>query len=91
MNPYKAPGPDSFQPIFYRNYWDIISADLWELVAHAFDSGSIIPGLAETLIVPIPKVDSPLSLRDFRPISLCNVTLKVIFKVLVNRIRPPFR
>lgn len=57
-------------------------------MAKAFSTGSIPEHLAETLIVPIPKIDDPQSLRDFRPISLCNVLLKVISKVLVGRIRP---
>lgn len=88
MSPYKATGPDGFQPIFFRSYWNIASNDVWELVAKAFSTGSIPEHLAETLIVPIPKIDDPQSLRDFRPISLCNVLLKVISKVLVGRIRP---
>jgi hypothetical protein len=48
----------------------------------------IEPKLTETLIVPIPKVDVPKCLKDFRPISLCNVLLKLISKILVQRIRP---
>nr|KYP71420.1 hypothetical protein KK1_010679 [Cajanus cajan] len=39
-------------------------------------------------MVLIPKVDHPVSLKEFRPISLCNVAWKVISKVLVARLRP---
>jgi hypothetical protein len=88
MDPYKAPGPDGFQPVFFRNYWKIVSKDVWTLVHSAFASGYIEPKLTETLIVPIPKVDVPKCLKDFRPISLCNVLLKLISKILVQRIRP---
>lgn len=88
MSPYKAPGPDGFQPVFFRTYWHIVGMDVWEFVSKAFASGTIDPKLVETLIVPIPKVDEPSCLKEFRPISLCNVLLKLISKVLVCRIRP---
>lgn len=87
MSPYKAPRPDGFQPIFFRNYQDIIAFDIWEMVATTFSTGHIPPGLAATLIVPIPKVDQPFSLKGFCPISLCNVSLKIISKLLVNCIQ----
>ena len=45
-------------------------------------------GVNNTVIVLIPKVDQPLELRDFMPISLCNVIYKVVSKCLVNRLRP---
>lgn len=72
--------------IFFRNYWDIVATDIWSLVAEAFGTGTINPDLANTLVVPIPKIDSLT--KDFKPISLCNVTLKIISKVFVNHIRP---
>lgn len=87
MQSYKAPGLDGFQPIFFKTYWHIVGHDVWQQMA-AFQSGNIIPNLAETLIVPIPKINVPLHFKDFRPISLCNGLLKVISKVLVRRIRP---
>jgi len=83
MNQYKAPGPDGFQPIFYQTYWDNIGGEVAEFIAQVFTTGNIPPGLTETRIVPIPMVDSPLSLKDFRPISLCKVLLKAISKILV--------
>lgn len=42
----------------------------------------------ETFITLIPKVDSVSNIRNFRPISLCNVTYKIITKILEQRLRP---
>jgi len=49
--------------------------------------GKLTKGINSTLIVLIPKVDSPLCLADFRPISLVNSIYKILSKVLANRLR----
>lgn len=88
MKSYKAPGHDGFQPIFFKHFWDVVGDDIWHLVKEAFINGSSDARLSETLLVLIPKVTHPRCLKEFRPISLCNVTYKIITKVLVNRLRP---
>lgn len=88
MKSYKAPGPDAFQLFFFKTYWDIIGDDIWNLVKKAYETSSIDSRIAETLVVLIPKVDQPTRLKQFRPISLCNVTYKLITKIFVNKLRP---
>lgn len=59
MGSYKAPGPDGFQPVFFKSFWPPVAENIWELVAKAFNRGTFDSKLAETLIVPIPKVNVP--------------------------------
>ncbi|KAF7807491.1 Transposon TX1 uncharacterized [Senna tora] len=88
MKAFKAPGPDGFQPFFFKKYWDTLGDVVFNLVRKAFSDGTFDPTICETLIVLIPKEDTPTRITQFRPISLCNVIYKIISKVLVNRIRP---
>ena len=81
MNSFKAPGPDGFHPFFFKHYWEIVGDDVWHVVQEAFARGSLDSCLVETLIVLIPKTNQPVRLKDFHPISLCNVLYKIITKV----------
>ena len=53
-----------------------------------FKSGVMLEGVNDTAITLIPKVPHPKELKDFRPISPCNVLYKIVSKCLVNRVRP---
>lgn len=88
MKSYKAPGPDGFQPIFFKHLWELVKTDLLILVQQAFERGYFETCLSKILIVLHPKVDQPLRFKELRPISLCNVTYKMITKVVVQRLRP---
>ena len=52
-----------------------------------FENKEQISSVNETNIVLIPKTDYPETIRDFRPISLCNVVYKTLTKVIATRLR----
>ena len=53
-----------------------------------FDTVIMPNGVNDTMIVLILKVPHPKELKDFRPISLCNVVYKIVSKCMVSRLRP---
>ena len=40
-----------------------------------------------THIVPIPKINEPQKIADYRPISLANVISRIVLEVLANRLK----
>ena len=84
MGGLKAPGPDGFQGIFYQSYWETIQDDVNQLVKSLL-LGSVSPGsLNATNLVLIPKVLNLEVVSQFRPISLCNFSYKILSKVIAN-------
>jgi hypothetical protein len=88
IGPTKAPGPYGFPACFYQRNWGTLKGDILMTVQNFFEEGIMPEGINDTAIVLIPKNKNPLSLKDYRPISLCNVIYKVVAKCLVNRLRP---
>lgn len=62
--------------------------DVVKAVQTFFETGKMHKGVNDTAIVLSPKKDNPENLKDFRPISLCNVIYKVVSKCMVTRLRP---
>ncbi|CAJ2652454.1 unnamed protein product [Trifolium pratense] len=87
MHPDKAPDPDGFNPAFYQYFWELCGDDIFEAAKEWLDRGYFPSSLNETNICLIPKCENPISMKDLRPISLCNVLYKMISKMLANRLR----
>jgi hypothetical protein len=83
----KAPGPDGMPAVFYKRFWETVGDTVVEEVLNVLQGGSIPEGWNETIVVLIPKVQTPQSMKDLRPISLCNVVYKLVSKVLANRLK----
>ncbi|XP_039161281.1 uncharacterized protein LOC120289944 [Eucalyptus grandis] len=88
LGAFKAPGPDGFHGIFYREHWPVVSKDIHQALQLLFTTGHLDPALNRTQITLIPKVPQPEKLEQYRPISLCNFLYKIISKVLTNRLKP---
>lgn len=88
LHPLKAPGSDGFHAFFFHKHWEIVKEDVSQFISHIFSSKTLPPQINHTLLSLIPKVDSPLTIKQFRPIGLCNTIYKIVSKILVNRIRP---
>ena len=84
----KSPGPDGFTNEFYKKCWPIIKTDFYNLCNHFFDSSLCLRSINSSHITLIPKVDNPSSISDYRPISLLNSFVKLITKLLANRLQP---
>jgi hypothetical protein len=73
--------------IFYKNLWDVVGRKLSTEVLHVLSGNKLPEGWNDTVISLIPKTEKPERVSDLRPISLCNVTYKVVSKVLASRLR----
>ena len=83
----KSPGPDGIPVEVYRCLFDVLGEDLLRVIELSRLSGKILAVFNSTFLALIPKVDSPSSFEDFRPISLCNYVYKIIGKIISIRIR----
>ena len=84
----KAPGPDGFPGQFYKNLWEVVKDNVNRAISNFSEDSCSVDIINKTNIVLIPKVPYPESLDQYRPISLCNNSIKLISKLLANRIKP---
>jgi hypothetical protein len=83
----KSPGPDGFNTNFIKKCWPIISQDFYDLCDQFYHGGVCLRSINASYIVLIPKKDNASLVGDFRPISLLNNSMKIITKLLANRLQ----
>lgn len=84
----KAPGPDGFLASFFHSNWDNIGGDIVKEIQEVFLTGELPDSMNETHVCLIPKVQSPKTVSEYRPIALCNVYYKILSKLLTKRLQP---
>ena len=87
MKALTTPRLDDMPPLFYKTYWNIVVPDVVDAALSVLNSGIMPSNINHTFICVNPKVKSPESPKDFRPISLCNVMYKIISKTIANRLK----
>jgi hypothetical protein len=87
MQADKCPGPNGFNPGFYQHFWDTCGHEVYQAGCQWLANDVFPPHVNSTNITLIPKGDSQTSMKDWRPIVLCNVVYKIVAKVLANRLK----
>jgi hypothetical protein len=80
----KSPGPDGFNTDF--KCWTVIAQDFYDLCDAFYENNLCIQSINDSYITLIPKIDNPFKVSDYRPISLLNSSIKVLTKLLANRL-----
>ncbi|KAK2426239.1 hypothetical protein P8452_40952 [Trifolium repens] len=82
----KSPGPDGFNFAFVKHFWDLLKNEV-RIMFDQFHGNECLPKcLSSYFLTLIPKVKSPQSLGDYRPISLLGCLYKMVAKVLATRL-----
>lgn len=87
MGPHKAPGPDGLPAVFFQNHWSCVGTAISEFVLNVFRTGVVPEQMNTSLICLLPKQHQPTDISQFRPICLSNVVIKIISKVIANRVK----
>ncbi|KAL0301519.1 UNVERIFIED_CONTAM: hypothetical protein Sradi_6428700 [Sesamum radiatum] len=83
----KSPGPNGYTTTFYKAAWPVVGGEITRAIIDFFTNGRLLKQVNATLLVLIPKVQSPSFVLDFRPISYYNMLYMAITKILVQRLR----
>ena len=83
----KSLGPDGFNTDFIKKAWPIIKFDFYDLCVAFLEGNICLQSINGSYITLIHKVDGASRATDFRPISLLNTSMKLITKLLANRLQ----
>jgi hypothetical protein len=83
----KSPGHDDFNGEFLKKCWPIIAEDFYKLCDAFYEGNLCLQSINSSFITLIPKIDNPSKVGDYRPISLLNSSIKLLTKILAERLQ----
>ena len=86
MNTKKSPGIDGLPIEFYIKFWNIIKNELSEIIVN-ISKGMLLEDKQRKAIITLIHKDGELNkLKNWRPISLICVDVKIVAKILAIRL-----
>lgn len=62
----KSPGFDGYPGHFFQVHWNLVGAEITNVVTQAFRYGKVLTSLNHTLITLVPKCNSPKRMHLFK-------------------------
>lgn len=87
MHPAKAPGPAGMIPLFFLKFWSKCKNDFLYDILGILNHGHSPKHINHTNVVLIPKIKKLKTPKDLQPISLSNVSVRILTKVIANRLK----
>ena len=88
MDNDKSPGNEGITKDFYTQFWDAVKEPLCASIHQSFIAGELSTSQKQSIIKLIEKKDRDKRfIKNWRPISLLNVDMKLISKVLASRLK----
>jgi hypothetical protein len=84
----KSLGPDGFNTDFMKKCWAVIKHDFYDVCGGGgFNHEICLWSINGSYVTMIPKIDNPSKVGYFKPISLFNNSVKLLTKLLTNRLQ----
>ena len=88
MKNNKSPGNDGITKEFLEYFWEKLGTFLVSTPNHSFGKGELSTSQKQAIITLIEKKDKDKRLiKNWRPISLINIDIKVASKAIANRLQ----
>lgn len=87
MGAYKASALDGLQAAFFQSQWDMVDPSVFKFILNCFNNPTIIKSINNSVLVLIPQADDAESIKQYHPITLCNVVYKMIIQIIALRLK----